>query len=323
MATLETAHYTPTILGLATTLGISAAISVTCVVAFEVFRRRKSMQYLFVPRTRLRVNPTNPIPLYPFSWLVHSITLPEHFYLTHTGLDTTMYLRFLKMAVHFLLLNGIIVCCALLPIHWYAQPPPAEWYDGSPNSNQSVILDQMRSNSTLAYLNVSNVPEGSNLLWAHLVMCYVITISWLWLLFTNYWDYMNMFRIYMSRLAQRGDKVTRTVMVSHVPHELRNDASLAAYFNGLGFGEVEEVRIVRMVGKLERKMERRERTLVLLEKSCIELGRNVVAGVERKRRKKEKRGKSKNVASLGSGRRQEEEEEEEEGGKKTLEMVEY
>ncbi|RUS19906.1 hypothetical protein BC937DRAFT_86498 [Endogone sp. FLAS-F59071] len=296
MATIDTAHnYTPTILGLASTLGISAAISVSCVVAFEIFRRRKSMQYLFAPRTRMRSNPSPLIPTYPFSWLTHSITLSEHFYLLHTGLDATMYLRFLKMAMHFLLFNGVIVCCILMPIHWYAHPSPTQWYDGNgylPNTTSQSFLEQIQSNSTLNYLNIGNVPDSSNLLWAHFVMSYVVTLSWLWLLYTNYWDYMNMFRIYMSRLAARGDKVTRTVMVQSVPHELRNDASLTAYFDKLGFGDVEEVKIVRMVSKLERKIERRDKLLVLLERSCLELGRNAVAAVNKKRKEKgrKKRG---------------------------------
>lgn len=239
---------------------------------------------------RAHSNPSPLIPAYPFSWLTHSIALSEHFYLLHTGLDATMYLRFLKMAMHFLLFNGVIVCCILMPIHWYAQPSPTQWYDGNGypdlNSSSPTFMEQIQSNSTLNYLNIGNVPDSSNLLWAHLVMAYVVTLSWLWLLYTNYWDYMNMFRIYMSRLAVRGDKVTRTVMVQSVPHELRNDASLTAYFDKLGFGDVEEVKIVRMVAKLKRKMERREKLLVLLERSCLELGRNAVAAVNKKRKEK-------------------------------------
>lgn len=53
MATIETAYYVPTFLGLSTTLGISCAVSTTCIIAFEVCRRSDSMKCLFSPRAQL------------------------------------------------------------------------------------------------------------------------------------------------------------------------------------------------------------------------------------------------------------------------------
>jgi len=54
MATLDTVRsYTPTFLGLATQLGISFSISLYCLLQFEWNRRKKSMQYLYTPRTKL------------------------------------------------------------------------------------------------------------------------------------------------------------------------------------------------------------------------------------------------------------------------------
>jgi hypothetical protein len=53
MATIETAYYVPTFSGLSTTFGISCAISVACVLGFEIHKRLESMQCLFAPRTRL------------------------------------------------------------------------------------------------------------------------------------------------------------------------------------------------------------------------------------------------------------------------------
>lgn len=53
MATIDTAYYVPTFLGLSTTFGISCAVSATCIIAFEVCKRFESMNNLFSPRTQL------------------------------------------------------------------------------------------------------------------------------------------------------------------------------------------------------------------------------------------------------------------------------
>lgn len=53
MATIETAFYVPTFLGLSTTFGISCAVSATCIIAFEICKRLDSMKCLFSPRTQL------------------------------------------------------------------------------------------------------------------------------------------------------------------------------------------------------------------------------------------------------------------------------
>jgi hypothetical protein len=53
MATIETAYYVPTFLGLSTTLGISCTVSAACIIAFEVCKRLESMKCLFSPRAQL------------------------------------------------------------------------------------------------------------------------------------------------------------------------------------------------------------------------------------------------------------------------------
>ncbi|CAG8630693.1 13167_t:CDS:2, partial [Ambispora leptoticha] len=263
MATLETTHsYSPTWLGLATQLGISAGISIYCLLQFEWNRRKKSMQYLYTPRTRLSEKTSPPIPHGLFSWIKATIFLPESFYLQNVGLDAVMYLRFLNMALKFLLLNVVVVCSILMPINYFGK-----------GEEKGVQVFSVNNLSNSHYVS----------LWAHMICTYVVSISWMYLLFVNYWDYMMMRKDHFLNKAKRGSVSARTVMVSRIPEELRSEEKLKSHFESLGVGQVESARLVRHMGKLNRKITRRENALIALEKAHIQLAKNVFNAIKKRK----------------------------------------
>ncbi|CAG8723102.1 5542_t:CDS:2 [Cetraspora pellucida] len=253
--TLDTAHnYTPTFIGLGTQLGISAGISLYCLLQFEWNRHQESMQYLYSPRTKLSKNPSPPIPPGLFSWVKATIFLSDEFYLTRVGLDALMYIRFLRMAFQFLLFNSIIVGLILMPTNYFA----GGFADG------------------VEVLSINNIPVNKTQpLWAHMICTYIVSISWMYLSYKNYYHYMTLHRQHLLNKVETDSITARTVMVSRLPHDLRSEEKLQEFVDGLGLGPVETTRIVRHTGKLDRKIYRREKALLLLEKAHIQLAKNV------------------------------------------------
>ncbi|KAG9304947.1 hypothetical protein G9A89_003116 [Geosiphon pyriformis] len=262
MATLETAqNYSPTWLGLASQLGISSSISLYCLLQFEWNRRKKSMEYLYTPRTRLSKNASPPIPPGLFSWINATLFLPEKFYLQNVGLDAVMYIRFLGMALKFLLFNVVVVCSILMPINYFGK--------GEEKGVQVFSVNNLSS-------------DNYEHLWAHMICTYIVSLSWMYLLYINYWDYMMMRRDHFMNKARSGSVSARTIMVSRIPEELRSEEQLKAHFEALGVGSIESARLVREMGKLNRKIARRENALLALEKAHIQLARNVCKAIKKR-----------------------------------------
>ncbi|RIB16621.1 hypothetical protein C2G38_1496758 [Gigaspora rosea] len=72
-------------------------------------------------------------------------------------------------------------------------------------------------------------------------------------------------------------------MVSRLPNDLRSEEKLQEFVDGLGLGPVESTRIVRHTGKLDRKIHRREKALLALEKAHIKLAKNVCNTIKGRR----------------------------------------
>ncbi|CAG8571027.1 5781_t:CDS:10 [Diversispora eburnea] len=250
------------IVELATQLGISAGVSIYCLLQFEWNRRLKSMQYLYIPRTKLPINPSPPIPPGLFSWIKATIFLPDEFYLKNVGLDATIYIRFLWMAFQFLVFNTIIVGSILLPINYY----------GGGNETGVTIF------------SMNNIPiEVTEPLWAHAICTYFVSISWMYLLYKNYYDYMKMFEQHLLNRVVNDPITARTVMISRIPHNLRSEEKLQKFVENLSLGPVESARMVRHTGKLDRKIDRREKVLLELEKAHIRLAKNVCNAIDKRK----------------------------------------
>ncbi|CAG8646359.1 22709_t:CDS:2, partial [Gigaspora margarita] len=263
MATLDTArNYTPTFLGLASQLGISAGISLLCLLQFEWNRRQKSLQYLYTARTKLSKNASPPIPPGLFSWIKHTILLDDNFYLKSVGLDALMYIRFLRMSFQFVLFNAFVVGIILAPTNYFA--------GGTSDGVEA--------------LSINNIPQNkTKTLWAHMICTYIVSFSWMYLLYKNYYDYMILHRDHLLKKVETDSITARTVMVSRLPHDLRSEEKLQEYVVGLGLGPVETTKIVRHTGKLDRKIHRREKALLALEKAHIKLAKNVCNTIKGRR----------------------------------------
>ncbi|KAF9905976.1 hypothetical protein EC991_001135 [Linnemannia zychae] len=194
-------------------------------------------------------------------WIMPTIRIPEEFYINNIGLDAVMFLRFLKMCLQFCIFNGIIAGIILLPIHYTAGGESQE----------------------VQRFSILNVLEGSNLLWAHVFLVYLASISWMFLLFKNYWQWMDLRREYTLQRIRQGEIAERSIFISRLPSNLRSDAALKQYFESLKMGPVESATVVQHCGRLAQKIDRRESTLNMLEKAHIDLAREVLDSIKKQK----------------------------------------
>ncbi|KAG0038482.1 hypothetical protein BGZ82_000101 [Podila clonocystis] len=258
MSDYNTRYLVPTFNGLVAQIGLSAGVSIVCLGIFEWNRRKKTLQYLYSPRCRLKVNPSPPMSLKFLGWIIPTIKIPEDFYITNVGLDAVMFLRFLKMCLQFCVFNAVVVGTILLPIHYTAGTEYSE----------------------VPRMSILNVASDSNVLWAHVFLTYLVTVSWMFLLFKNYWQWMDLRREYTLQRIRQGEIAERSIFISRLPSNLRSDAALKQYFESLKMGPVDAATVVQHCGRLSQKIDRRESALNMLEKAHIELARAVVESIK-------------------------------------------
>ena len=127
---------------------------------------------------------------WPLAWAYQALKFDEWFYATHTGMDTVVYVRFLRACVFWVLLQTVTTAPILLAIHF--------------RFSQGALLSDM-SSASLSYLvtkceddpasanngtvttsrkSCTHIPneEGRKLLWIHLCLLWYITLTWFYAL---------------------------------------------------------------------------------------------------------------------------------------------
>ncbi len=61
--------------------------------------------------------PSPPLPRWPFAWVKRAISFTDDFYAQHTGMDTVVYVRFLRACLYWVLLQSLTTAPILLAIH--------------------------------------------------------------------------------------------------------------------------------------------------------------------------------------------------------------
>lgn len=182
--------------------------------------------------------------------------LDETDYVAQVGLDATMHIRFLRMVVHFLTVQSLFVCPILLGLHWTGATTSLDHADlanefTSLAKNESTrtevfsnqfnhSIDHFRSNSTLYYLSIANIPNKNPIVWVHVFFTFSTSLVWLWLLFVNHIHHIDL----LQQQPLKNRLHERSVLITHVPHNLRNSQSLQQHFDQAQIGTVEKVTLV-------------------------------------------------------------------------------
>ncbi|GAV99949.1 DUF221-domain-containing protein [Lentinula edodes] len=264
MGDIQTRPFSKNYSGLINQTVIGIAITVLCVGGQELMKRarrgsrtnrngvlgsRESWEfgYLYQGRSWARYA-SPPIPLHwPLEWIPQVLRFPEEQLNQLRGVDAALYIRFLRGCFWFILLQTCTTFPILFPIHVKF-------------SNDSISPKSMTRASISSLVDTTT---GLSLLWIHICLMFWIALSWMATLF---WIMHGAFRMRSDNIAATARRKAlrdsdgleyhphphppytfaespsldtntpveglrfRTIMVSNVPPQLRNESELKEYF---------------------------------------------------------------------------------------------
>lgn len=260
------------------------------------------------------------------------------------GLDATMHLRFLRMTVHFLILQCLVIFPILTGIHWTAETMLDSTEEGGGegfhfNITGKIVhddntLDHFRSNSTLYHFSIANVPDKHPIVWVHVILMYFLSLSWLWLLFVNHWHHLYLLQTCPSTTHPNNNNTSiahyksssssannnnkqgsrgisssistpssisssihhRSILITNIPHSLRNISALRHHFNVTQVGTVVSVNLLHRAAShaLDGALKQRQKWVDKLERQLILLARKIIKiqqqQLQQQHKKKENNG---------------------------------
>jgi hypothetical protein len=163
-------------------------------------------------------------------------------------------LQFIEMCIKIFGLCSIMGIIILIPI--------------SMTSDDSNLENE----KSLDRLSITVIQNGSNRLIAYLVLMYTFTLIVFYFLKQSYNTYIYLRAQYLLRLSKT--MASRSVIITGIPEELRNDQSLAEYYERLEIGSVESCYVVRTIHGLHKLIKRRADALLKLERAYATFWRN-------------------------------------------------
>ena len=212
----------------------------------------KSNKYdLFEPRTYTRGH-RSPPPFDGgagwFSWAKAAWNVPDDECLKHVGLDSYMFLRFLRLAARMTLL-GTVLAIVLIPVY---------------------ATGEARGESTESFnlLTLARVGLGSNRLWATVVCWW----NFVFFILIELWDEWQTYSKHRYEFLANGDVDTPpdfryAVRVENIPSELQSNQALRTYFQHLFPNQVRQVAVCLTATKLDTLIAERQKNLIGCEKA--------------------------------------------------------
>ncbi|GAC71657.1 hypothetical protein PANT_5c00009 [Moesziomyces antarcticus T-34] len=210
--------------------------------------------------------PSPPLPRWPFAWVKRAISFTDDFYAQHTGMDTVVYVRFLRACLYWVLLQSLTTAPILLAIHIHFSRgvQPTDMARASLSYLVSTPEPGCDINGTEKCKTVAN-EQGRSLLWIHLTLLWYLTITWMLAL---WWIGRGSLRVRRTQIERTRQKVIeakqkahttpmqplerdphqamstaqgfasdnsdgwrqRTLMVMNLPGTMRDEASIRRYF---------------------------------------------------------------------------------------------
>lgn len=142
------------------------------------------MAHLYTPREFHPTTPTPPLTRWPLWWAWGALRLSDWWYATHVGLDAAVYVRFLRAATWWMLLQLLTTTPVLLAIHMRFSVCESRT-DMACASLASVVTSQAdparctQSHDRGGGCTLVNNNAGRRWLWVHLLAMYWLTLTWL------------------------------------------------------------------------------------------------------------------------------------------------
>ncbi|PWN45347.1 hypothetical protein IE81DRAFT_320078 [Ceraceosorus guamensis] len=138
------------------------------------------MGHLYMARTFHATTPSPPLARWPLSWSYQALKFTDWFYAKHTGMDTVVYVRFLRACTWWLLLQTLTTAPILLAIHFNFSKgiPLTDMSRASLSWLVTTPKDPKQCQSNAATCEREPNPQGRKLLWIHLCLLWWISCTW-------------------------------------------------------------------------------------------------------------------------------------------------
>ncbi|KAL8713588.1 MAG: hypothetical protein Q9220_002450 [cf. Caloplaca sp. 1 TL-2023] len=261
-----------------TQLVISLALGLGAFTTFCALRPRWTGLYAARKRQKNAASKLPPLPDTFFGWIPVLYKISEEQVLASAGLDAYVFLSFFKMAIKFLAVTFFFALVIILPInvHYmnYSFPPGNTMatldYSPIPDTVFSSSSSDGFQGDPIMSTQGSSKSYPSNLLWMYVVFTYLFTSLAMYLLVTTT---RKIIRIRQEYLGSQTTVTDRTIRLSGIPPELRDETKIKETIENLEIGKVESVILCREWKELDDMMTQRMVFLRKLEEAwTVHLG---------------------------------------------------
>uniref|UniRef100_A0A061R339 Erd4-related membrane protein n=1 Tax=Tetraselmis sp. GSL018 TaxID=582737 RepID=A0A061R339_9CHLO len=182
-------------------VAVDAAIACGALLLFILLRPHHVVYSTRLLDPGIRIKPPK-IPSRNFkwiwAWLMPIFLVSEQDILDSAGLDALVFLRIIRMGIHFFLPVTLLAFVTLVPLHSTA----GSWVNQTDVEFVSKAGGLRLFNSTTPFTSISmvQVPKGSNVLWVHVVFLHIV-IAWAcFLCYRNYLTFVVLRHNYVGRV---------------------------------------------------------------------------------------------------------------------------
>ncbi|KAL8944519.1 MAG: hypothetical protein Q9216_000429 [Gyalolechia sp. 2 TL-2023] len=286
-----------------TQLVISIALGLGAFLTFCTLRPRWTG--LYAARKRQK-NAASKLPALPdtfFGWIPVLYKITEEQVLASAGLDAYVFLSFFKMATKFLAVTFFFALVIILPVnvHYmnYSFPPGniPQTLEYSPNPQRllsTASIPPAEDVDLMAKGGQKTYP--SSLLWMYVVFTYLFTSLAMYLLVTTTQKIINIRQEYLGSQTTVTD---RTIRLSGIPPEIRDEERIKETIERLEIGKVESVILCRNWKELDDVMAQRLVFLRKLEEAwTVHLGYSRTLSTQASRERAQSRAAAREDAPL-------------------------
>ncbi|KAL6941501.1 Calcium permeable stress-gated cation channel 1 [Hanseniaspora osmophila] len=205
-----------------------------------------------------------------FGWMPVLFRINDQQVLEYAGLDAFVFLGFFKMCIKFLAICSIFAICIISPIRYHKTGKYDDGDDDGYNPDTYKRYARFVKRSIVSILDNTEPSDPSlppdatkeKYLWMYVIFTYIFTSLALYMLVKQTKLVVNIRQKYLGRQNKITD---RTIRITGVPVEQRNEESLINTIETLKIGKVSSITICREWGYLNRLFKYRKVILKQLE----------------------------------------------------------
>lgn len=244
-----------------TQLVIALGLGLFAFLTFCVLRNTWSKLYVsrLTRRKGLPKIPTKSL----FGWVPVIYKVNEQEVLNHAGLDAFVFLGFFKLAIKLLSLCAFISIAIISPVRYHYTGRYDQGDGNGDNNDGDEDSGSGQGNGPGPVIPGDYKPY----LWMYVGFTYVFTLLTFYMLIKQT---KHVVQTRQQYLGNQNSITDRTIRLSGIPPELRDEESLKKHIEELNIGKVSAITICREWGQLNRLFKHRKKILFKLEEKWAE-----------------------------------------------------